>query len=94
MQSVSAEAKATLSESQPHPSSSLSVWALFPPAGLERYCTAVEDSGSSLAQPACWLLALSNWHLPRQRLLLVQSKQLGGPGPGRTAAQTEEVALL
>lgn len=53
MQSVSAEAKATLSESQPHPSSSLSVWALFPPAGLERYCTAAEDSGSSLAQPAC-----------------------------------------
>lgn len=37
MQSVLAEAKATLSETQLHPTSSLSVWALFPSAGLDRY---------------------------------------------------------
>lgn len=37
MQSVLAEAKATLSETQPRPTSSLSVWALFPSAGLDRY---------------------------------------------------------
>lgn len=37
MQSVLAEAKATLSETQPHPTSHLSVWALSPSAGLARY---------------------------------------------------------
>lgn len=37
MQSVLAEVKATLSETQSHPTSSLSVLALFPSAGLDLY---------------------------------------------------------
>lgn len=59
MQSVLAQAKATLSETQPHPSSSLSVWTLLPSAGLDRYLR----SGGGLrllSRTACmlWLLAL------------------------------------
>lgn len=59
MQSVLAEAKATLSENQPHPSSCLSVWALSPPAGLDLHL----HSGGGLRllpSTACmlWLLAL------------------------------------
>lgn len=54
MQSVLAEAKATLSETQPHPASSLWVWALSPSAGL-------------LPSTACmlWLLALQRLHFLR-----------------------------
>lgn len=58
MQSVLAEAKATLRETPPHPSSSLSGWALFPPAGLDWY---LRRGGGLRLLPstACmlWLLA-------------------------------------
>lgn len=55
MQSVLAEAKAILSETQPHPtSSSLSVWALFPSAGLDGYLPQWRRAQAPpLAQPAC-----------------------------------------